>query len=288
MAIKPPPPIPLYGDLERARQIARSWKPLDRLSPADAEIVARAIAEGIAEGRRHGSELTGALAGAGCGLFQTPNNRTMRAMVQERPARVERRLSAILAADVVGYSRLMHNDEEATHAKLTTLLSDAVAPAIADHGGHIVKRTGDGFLAEFPSAVEAVRAALQLQTHIKELTARDAEDRRIAFRVGMNVGDVIIGPHDVFGDGVNIAVRLESIAEPGGICISSSVHDHIQGGVGVEFADLGEQNLKNIGRPVRAFAAVPQRRSPPIRAEGIGPITRRWAHRRNGAAARPW
>ena len=203
-------------------------------------------------------------------------------MAQERPVRVERRLSAILAADVVGYSRLMHNDEEATHAKLTTLLSDAVAPAIADHGGHIVKRTRDGFLAEFPSAVEAVRAALQLQTHIKELTARDAEDRRIAFRVGMNVGDVIIGPHDVFGEGVNIAARLERIAEPGGICISSSVHDHIQGGVGVEFADLGEQNLKNIARPVRAFAAVPQERDPPIRAEGIGPITRRWVRRRNG------
>ena len=177
-------------------------------------------------------------------------------MVQERPVRVERRLSAILAADVAGYSRLMHNDEEATHAKLTALLADAVAPAIAEHGGRIVKNTGDGFLAEFPSAVEAVRAAVQFQTRIKELTIGEAEDRRIAFRVGVNIGDVIVEPHDIFGDGVNIAARLESIAEPGGICISSSAYDQVRGKVGVEFADLGEQNLKNIARPVRAYAVV--------------------------------
>src|SRR5580692_4256063 len=111
----------------------------------------------------------------------------LRAMVQERPVRVERRLSAILAADVAGYSRLMHNDEEATHAKLTALLADAVAPAIAEHGGRIVKNTGDGFLVEFSSAVEAVRTALQFQTSIRELTIDDAEDRRIAFRVGVNI-----------------------------------------------------------------------------------------------------
>src|SRR6478735_856933 len=111
-------------------------------------------------------------------------------MVQERPVRVERRLSAILAADVAGYSRLMHNDEEATHAKLAALLADAVEPAIADHGGHVVKNTGDGFLAEFPSAVEAVRAALQFQARIKELTIGEVEDRRIVFRVGINIGDV--------------------------------------------------------------------------------------------------
>jgi len=175
-------------------------------------------------------------------------------MVQERPVRVERRLSAILAADVAGYSRLMHSDEEATHAKLTSLLTDAVAPAIAEHGGRIVKNTGDGFLAEFPSAVEAVRAAMQFQTRIKELTIDDPEDRRIAFRVGINIGDVIVEPNDIFGDGVNIAARLESIAEPGGICISSAAYDQVRGKVGVEFADLGEQNLKNIALPVRAYA----------------------------------
>src|SRR5450755_1605881 len=178
----------------------------------------------------------------------------LRAMVKERP--VERRLSAILAADVAGYSRLMHSDEEATHARLTALLADGVEPAIAEHGGRIVKNTGDGFLAEFPSAVEAVRAAMQFQTRVHELTTGDAEDRRIAFRVGVNIGDVIVEPRDIFGDGVNIAARLESIAEPGGICISSAAYDQIRGKVGLEFADLGEQNLKNIALPVRAYAVV--------------------------------
>src|SRR6201987_4419176 len=186
-------------------------------------------------------------------------------MVQERPIRVERRLSAILAADVAGYSRLMHNDEEAKHAKLTALLAEAVAPAIAEHGGRIVKNTGDGFLAEFPSAVEAVRAAVQFQTRISGLTSAEVESERIAFRVGVNIGDVIVEPHDIFGDGVNIAARLEGIAEPGGICISSSAYDQVRGKVGVEFADLGEQNLKNIACPVRVYAAV---------RDGVGPVTK--------------
>jgi len=185
-------------------------------------------------------------------------------MVQERPDRVERRLSAILAADVAGYSRLMHHDEEATHAKLATLLANGVRPAIADHGGRVVKNTGDGLLAEFSSAVEAVRAAVQLQTRIDELTIGDVEDRRITFRVGINIGDVIVEPDDILGDGVNIAARLESIAEPGGICISASAYDQVRGKVGVEFADLGEQNLKNIDRPVRAYAVV---------RDGPGPAT---------------
>src|ERR1700719_4533380 len=177
-------------------------------------------------------------------------------MVHERPVRVERRLAAILAADVAGYSRLMHSDEEATHAKLTALLEGGVAPAIAEHGGRIVKNTGDGFLAEFPSAVEAVRAAIQFQARVHELTTGDAEDRRVAFRVGVNIGDVIVEPHDIFGDGINIAARLESIAEPGGICISSAAYDQVRGKVAAEFGDLGEQNLKNIPRPVRAYAVV--------------------------------
>jgi class 3 adenylate cyclase len=159
----------------------------------------------------------------------------------------------------------MHTDEEATHAKLTALLANATAPAIAEHGGRIVKNTGDGFLAEFPSAVGAVRAAVQFQTRVNALTFNDAEDRRIAFRVGINIGDVIVEPHDIFGDGVNVAARLESIAEPGGICISSSAHEHVRGKVGVEFADLGEQNLKNISRPVRAYAVVRENPSPTTR-----------------------
>src|SRR3979411_142848 len=177
----------------------------------------------------------------------------LHAMPQEPPNRVKRRLSAILAADVAGYSRLMHNDEEATHAKLTALLEGGVAPAIAEHGGRIVKNTGDGFLAEFPSAVEAVRAAMQFQARVHELTTGDAEDRRIAFRVGVNTGDVIVETHDIFGDGVNIAARLEGIAEPGGICISSAAYDQVLGKIMVEFADMGEQRLKNIERPVRVF-----------------------------------
>jgi TolB-like protein len=186
-------------------------------------------------------------------------------MKQERPARIERRLSAILAADVAGYSRLMHDDEEATHARLTALLADAVDPAIAEHGGRIVKNTGDGFLGEFPSAVEALRAALQFQTRIHELAAGDAEDRRILFRVGINIGDVIVEPHDIFGDGVNIAARLESIAEPGGICISSSAYDQVSGKLVAAFADLGEQRFKNIARPIRAYAVL---------REGAGEVMR--------------
>ncbi|SDJ74919.1 TolB amino-terminal domain-containing protein [Bradyrhizobium sp. Rc2d] len=185
-------------------------------------------------------------------------------MVQNRPARVERRLSAILAADVAGYSRLMHSDEEPTHTKLAALLTDTVNPAIDEHGGRIVKNTGDGLLAEFPSAVQAVRAAVQFQTRIKELTLGDAEDRRIAFRVGVNIGDVIVELHDIFGDDVNIAARLESIAAPGGICISSSAYEHVRGKVGAEFVDMGEQNFKNIDRPVRAYAMV---------RDGISPTT---------------
>src|SRR6201984_1922879 len=146
-------------------------------------------------------------------------------MAEAHPGRVGRRLAAIVAADVAGYSRLMHDDEEATHARFTALLKDAIEPAIAEHGGRIVKSTGDGFLAEFPSAVEAVRAAMQFQARIKVVTIGDLEDKRIALRAGINVGDVIVEPHDIFGDGVNVAARLEGIAEPGGICISSSAYD---------------------------------------------------------------
>jgi TolB-like protein/class 3 adenylate cyclase len=187
------------------------------------------------------------------------------------PSRVERRLSAILAADVAGYSRLMHGDEEATHAKLTAILADAVNPAIAKHGGRIVKHTGDGFLAEFSSAVEAVRAAVLFQTRIHELTIGDVEGRRLAFRVGINIGDVIVEPHDIFGDGVNIAARLEGIAEPGAICISSSAYEQVIGKVPIEFTDMGEQSLKNIARPVRAYAVVPKRSGGAMRKGGEMP-----------------
>jgi TolB-like protein/Flp pilus assembly protein TadD len=150
----------------------------------------------------------------------------------------------------------MHNDEEATHAKLTALLAGGVEPAIAEHGGRIVKNTGDGFLAEFPSAVEAVRAAMQFQSRINQLTSDDAEDRRILFRVGLNIGDIIVESHDIFGDGVNIAARLESIAEPGGICISQTVFNHARDKVPFDVEEAGEQTLKNIARPVHVYRII--------------------------------
>src|SRR5260370_30976110 len=148
---------------------------------------------------------------------KTAARRDLRAVVQQPTNRVERRLSAILAADVAGYSRLMHNDEEATYARLTMLLTEAVEPSIAQHGGRVVKNTGDGLLAEFRSAVEAVRAATQFQERVHDLTIGGADEKRLAFRVGINIGDVIVEAHDIFGDGINIAARLEGIAEPGGI-----------------------------------------------------------------------
>ena len=166
-----------------------------------------------------------------------------------------RRLSAIVAADVAGYSRLTHDDEEATHARLTALLADQIKPTVAEHGGRIVKNTGDGFLAEFPSAVQAVRAAVRFQNAVGDLQKNDAEGRRVLFRVGINIGDVIVEPHDIFGDGVNIAARLEGIAQPGGTCISSSAYDQVRGKVDIAFEDMGPQALKNIAEPIRVWRA---------------------------------
>jgi len=186
--------------------------------------------------------------------------------------RVERRLAAILVADVVGYSGLMHREEEATHARLSSLLTGTILPAITGHGGRVVKNTGDGFLAEFPSAVDALRAALQFQSRVYELTRNDAVDTRILFRVGINIGDIIVGPDDIFGDGVNIAARLEGIAAPGGICLSFSAYDQVNGKVGVEFTDLGEQNLRNISRPIRAYAVIPDGSPPAAQIGGAMPV----------------
>jgi class 3 adenylate cyclase len=177
-------------------------------------------------------------------------------MAEERPVRVERRLAAILAADVAGYSLLMHGDEEGTHARLTMLMDNFVYPAIAEYGGRIVKCTGDGFLAEFASAVEAVRAAEQFQRCIRKQTVTHPDAASIQFRVGINLGDVIVELHDIFGDDVNIAARLEAISEPGGIVVSSSVYDRVRGRVAVNFVDLGDQNLKNISQSIRAYAVV--------------------------------
>jgi class 3 adenylate cyclase/TolB-like protein len=164
-----------------------------------------------------------------------------------------RRLAAILAADVVGYSRLMGADEERTHERLKSHRRQLVEPKIGEHHGRIVKTTGDGMLVEFPSVVDAVRC-VELQRAMIDRDADIAEDKRIAFRIGVNLGDVIAEAGDIYGDGVNVAARLETLAEPGGICVSGTVWDHIRDKLPYPFEDRGEQSVKNIARPVRVFA----------------------------------
>ena len=167
--------------------------------------------------------------------------------------RVERRLAAILAADVAGYSRLMGADEEGTLAALKAYRRELIDPKIAEHRGRIVKTTGDGALVEFASAVDAVRCAVEIQRAMGERNVTIPEDRRIEFRIGINVGDIIIDDSDIFGDGVNIAARLEGLAEAGDICISGRVHEDVQGKIDVSFEDAGDQQLKNIARPVKVY-----------------------------------
>jgi adenylate cyclase len=171
-------------------------------------------------------------------------------------ARVERRLAAILAADVAGYSRLMGADEEGTLAALRAHRREILDPKIAAHRGRIVKTTGDGLLIEFASIVDAARCAVEVQLGIKERNISVPRDRRLEFRIGINIGDVIIEDDDLFGDGVNVAARLEGVAEPGGIVISAAAHDAVFNRVRAEFRDLGGLLLKNIERPVRAFQVV--------------------------------
>ena len=165
-----------------------------------------------------------------------------------------RRLAAILAADVAGYSRLMGADEEGTHERLKAHLRELIDPKIAEHRGRIVKNTGDGLLAEFPSVVDAVRCAAEIQRGMIDREPDVPEERRIRFRIGVNLGDVIVEEHDIFGDGVNVAARLEALAEPGGVCISATVNDQVRDKLPYTFEDMGEQSVKNIARPVRVFA----------------------------------
>ncbi len=167
---------------------------------------------------------------------------------------VNRRMAAILAADVAGYSRLMGADEESTLARLKTHRRDLVDPKIAQHHGRIVKTTGDGMLAEFASVVDAVRCAVEVQRGMHERNATVNVDKRIAFRVGIHLGDIIIDDDDIYGDGVNIAARLESIAEPGGICISRQAHDHLLEKLSFTCEKLGLRNLKNITKPVEVYS----------------------------------
>jgi class 3 adenylate cyclase len=166
-----------------------------------------------------------------------------------------RRLTAILAADVAGYSRLMGTDEEGTHERLRAHLRELVDPKVAEHHGRIVKTTGDGFLAEFPSVVDAVRCSVEVQRGMAERNGASPPGERIEFRIGINLGDVIAEGDDIFGDGVNIAARLEALAEAGGVLISNTVYDHVRDRLPYAFDDLGEQQVKNIARPVRAYRA---------------------------------
>jgi adenylate cyclase len=167
--------------------------------------------------------------------------------------RVERRLAAIMAADVVGYARLMEEDEEGTLERLKEHVREVFAPKIAEHHGRIVKTTGDGLLAEFGSVVDAVRCAVELQHDIAARNAGLPDARRIEIRIGINLGDIIVERKDIFGDGVNVAARLETLAEPGGICVSSVVREQVRDKLDIAFRDMGDQHVKNIARPVHAF-----------------------------------
>ncbi len=167
--------------------------------------------------------------------------------------RVDRRLAAILAADVVGYSRLMGADEVGTLRALKAHRKELIDPVIAAHRGRIVKTTGDGMLVEFASVIDAVGCAVAVQRAMVSRNAGVPEDNRIVFRIGINVGDIIIDGEDIFGDGVNVAARLETLCEPGGLCISRTANDQIRDRLSLAFADLGEQAMKNITRAVGVF-----------------------------------
>src|SRR5690348_16559296 len=199
------------------------------------------------------------------------------AMEPTGPARVERRLAAILAADVAGYSRLMGADEEGTHERLKALRRELLDPKIVEHHGRIVKTTGDGLLVEFPSVVDAVRCAVEVQQAMAERNTGIEADNRIELRIGINLGDVIVEPDDIYGDGVNIAARIEALADAGGVFVSNTVYDHVRDRLPFVFEDLGEQQVKNITRPVRVYRIEAKSRlpNPPLLAgEGSAPGAR--------------
>jgi len=185
---------------------------------------------------------------------------------------VERRLAAVLAADVAGYSRLMGRDEERTLAQLKTFRKTLFDPGIATHRGRIVKTTGDGMLVEFASAVDAARCAVEVQREMAKQNTGVSPELRIEFRIGIHVGDIIIDDNDIFGDGVNIAARLEGIAEPGGVCISDDAHRQIRGKIDVAFDNIGEQTLKNIAEPMRAWRIRPAGEASPAIRSSSSPI----------------
>ena len=186
--------------------------------------------------------------------------------------RVERRLAAILAADVAGYSRLIGADEEGTLARLKTHRRDLIDRKIAEHRGRIVKTTGDGILVEFASVVDALRCAVEVQSAMTGRNTAAPPDSRIEFRVGIHQGDIVVEDGDILGDGVNIAARLEGLAEPGGICVSARVQEDAAGRLDITFEDIGEQQLKNIARPVRVFRIAAKRSAPPSEPRAALPL----------------
>src|SRR5437764_8668695 len=169
-----------------------------------------------------------------------------------------RRLAAILAADVVGYSRLMRADEEGTHGRFMAHRRELLDPKIHEHHGRVVKYTGDGMLVEFGSVVDAVTCAVEVQCGMSRRNLDITEHQRISLRIGINLGDVIAEPEDIYGDGVNIAARLEGLAEPNGICISQTVFEEIRDKLPYPFEDLGHLDVKNIARPLRVFSLRPE------------------------------
>jgi len=207
--------------------------------------------------------VTGLLAGGASIAVQLVAPRAARILRRLRWGRAEkaanaprlgRRLAAVLAADIAGYSRLMTADEEGTHRRLVSYRREVFEPKLREHRGRIVKSTGDGALVEFASVVNAVRFAVEVQRLVLARNAGLPQSRRIEYRIGVNLGDVIVASDDIYDHGVNVAARLEALAPPGGICISAEAWRHVRGAIAAEFVDLGEQQLKNIADPAHVFA----------------------------------
>jgi adenylate cyclase len=238
-------------DGETCRSTARTnccpAPPLDAPGP---ETIARVT---LPNGANHAAQKRGDRVAQGRAFVHGGTGDHSRGSREAVTAATMRRLAAILAADVAGYSRLMGADEEGTLNRLKAHRRQLVDPKIREHHGRIVKTTGDGMLVEFPSVVDAVRCAVEIQRAMVDRNAGELDNKRITFRIGINLGDVIADGDDIYGDGVNIAARLEALAEPGGVCISRTVRDHVGDRLPYSFDDLGEQNVKNIAQPVHAY-----------------------------------
>src|SRR3984893_16305303 len=249
------------GDLVSRDEIIEAVWPETTVEDSNLNVQIAALRRILDDGRAEGS------------CIQTVSGRGYRfvaPVTRGEPTAPPRRLTTILAADVASYSRLMGADEEGTYERLKAHLQQLVNPKIEEHHGRIVKNTGDGMLVEFASVVDAVRCAAEVQRGMLDREPEIPDERRIRFRIGINLGDVIVENDDIFGDGVNIAARLEALAEPGGICISRTVRDQIRDRLPYSLEDRGEQSVKNIARPVRVYALRPEAVGD-LRASGMPP-----------------